>query len=237
MSLTSPRPLAFAVVLSVAAFGIASCTSEQRAPTSPSQISGLGNLNVVGEYWVTLANEHETPPPPPPGDPAPPPEGAPPPPPPPPPPAPGPGGNTGSWPPGPPPTALPGVPVPTPPSTHFRVSARIDPDPVHHSGRPITDNPYCRSNLPRYTWFYDQHVQTDTGVPVTILERENFWDGRFVSKNTQQIVIAGNSKVVLHTRWCSGVNAFHYAQTRFKLRDEYGEQFTLSGPWVALYKP
>jgi hypothetical protein len=223
--------LASVIALSLAALGIASCATEPGAPTSPTQVSTIGSANVVGEYWITLADEHEPLPPAPapePTEPAPAPA--------PPPPA-GEGGNTGSWPPGPPPTAAPGVPVPTPPSTHMRMSVRIDPEPVHHSGQPITDSAYCRSNLPRYTWYYDQRISTDTGVPVTITERENFFDGRFVSRNTQTIVIPGNNGVILHTRWCSGVNAFHYAQTRFKAHAEGGEQFTLSGPWVRLYKP
>ena len=213
MSLTTRKSRVSMMVLGLVALVAASCTSEQRAPTSPSQLSPIAGINgVVQEYWITLADEVPAP-------------------------APGPGGNTGSWPPGPPPTAAPGVPVPTPPSTHMRMSVRVDPEPVLHSGQPITDSAYCLSNLPRYTWYYDQHISTDTGVPVTITERENFFDGRFSSRNAQTIVIPGNNKVILHTRWCSGVNAFHYAQTRFKARDEYGEQFTLSGPWVRLYKP
>jgi len=43
--------------------------------------------------------------------------------------------------------------------------------------------------------------------------------------------------VTLHTRWCSGYSKPHYAQTRFKGRDETGEPITISAPWVRLLTP
>ncbi|MBF8299933.1 MAG: hypothetical protein HW394_303, partial [Acidobacteria bacterium] len=42
---------------------------------------------------------------------------------------------------------------------------------------------------------------------------------------------------ILHTRWCSGHAKPHYAQSRFKGKDEYGEAITISGPWVRLLTP
>ena len=109
---------------------------------------------------------------------------------------------------------------------------KVDPEPVPYSGRPITDAAGCKI-LP-HTWYYDQYIHAETGVPVTFTERENFLDGRFVSKSTASFTLAGNGTVILHTRWCSGYAKAHYAQSRFKGRDEYGEAITISGPWVRL---
>ena len=182
---------------------------------------------------MTLADETE----PPEGEPAPEPEPAPAPAPPPPtapaptPPGTAPAPGAGSWP-GPPPPAQPGVPVPTPPSTHMRVRIRIDPDPVPYSGRPITDSSSCR--ILAHTWFYDQIVHAETGIGITIQIRENFFDGRFTSRNTDKIWIAGNGTAVLKVRWCSGYKVSHYTQTRFKFTDDSGGEFTVSGPWVRL---
>ncbi|MBI3048157.1 MAG: hypothetical protein HYY76_07570 [Acidobacteria bacterium] len=49
-----------------------------------------------------------------------------------------------------------------------------------------------------------------------------------------EIWIAGGGTVVLKTRWCSGYARFHYTQTRFKLTDDQGGEFEVSGPWVRL---
>ena len=93
----------------------------------------------------------------------------------------------------------------------------------------------CRDN--RHTWYYDQIIATDTGIGVTFSERENFFDGRFVSKNGETVRIEGNAGVILHTRWCSAFPIPHYAQTRFKGKDDNGEPITFSGPWVRLLTP
>ena len=112
------------------------------------------------------------------------------------------------------------------------MSIRIDPDPVPYSGRPITDVSSCR--ILEHTWFYIQVIHNNTGRRVTFTERENFFDGRFTSKNGSTINLEPNGTVRLDTKWCSGYGTFHYAQTRFKGRTEDGEQITLSGPWVRL---
>lgn len=223
------------ILLSLLALLVASCETGRQTPTAPSTLPSLGDVAPYAEYWVTLADTHEPPPPEAEPAPEPGPEPAPSPPPPPPPPAPAPAPGGGSWSPGPPPPATAGVPVPTPPATHFRLRFKIDPDPVPYSGRPITDVTSCR-NL-KHTWYYDQFVHAETGIGLTIQERENFFDGRFVSKNTQKISIAGNGTAVLKTRWCSGYGIFHYTQTRFKMTDDEGGQFTVSGPWVRLQAP
>lgn len=227
------------ILVSLLALLVASCESGRQAPTAPSALPSLADVTPYAEYWVTLADTHETPPPGPEPGPEPPPEPAPaplpPPPPPPAPPAPAPAPGGGSWSPGPPPPASAGVPVPTPPSTHFRLRIRIDPEPVPYSGRPITDTRSCRDL--KHTWYYEQVVHAETGIGITIQERENFFDGRFVNRSTEKIWIAGNGTAVFKTRWCSGYGVFHYTQTRFKLTDDEGGQFTVSGPWVRLQAP
>jgi hypothetical protein len=124
--------------------------------------------------------------------------------------------------------------MPTPPSLHFRLKIKIDPEPVAHSGTPV---PIFGCRDLKYTWYYDQHLQAETGVPVTFVERENFFDGRFVSRSEGTILLAGNTSVILHTRWCSGHAKPHYTQSRFTGRDEYGEPVLISGPWVRLLTP
>lgn len=131
--------------------------------------------------------------------------------------------------------AAPGVPVPTPPSTHFRlVPIKIDPEPVPHSGVPVATFG-CRDN--KYSWYYKQILDAETSVDVIFNERENFLDGRFVSKNTESIHLVVHKPVTLNTRWCSSYAKPHYAQTRFKGRDANGEPITVSAPWVRLLAP
>jgi hypothetical protein len=209
MSLMLPRIRVAVLPIAVVALAAASCSSQEATPTAPSRIAASASINnIVSEYWVTLADEA--------------------------PPAPGPGGNTGSWPPGPPPSAPPGVPVPTPPSTHPRVTIKVNPEPVLYSGQPITDTPACR-NLP-HTWFYDVHLHGETGIRVNFSERDNFFEGRFVGRSGG-FELAPNGTVVLHVRWCSGYPKFHYTQHRFKGTDEYGEKVEISSPWIRLYAP
>jgi len=191
---------------------ITSC-SQQPSPTSPSAVGVSAAVQPAAEYWVTLFDETT------PGAPT----------------APLPSGSAPSpWPPGPPPRAQPGVPVPTSPSTHMRLHIKIDPEPVLHSGVPVGTQG-CQNHP--YTWYYDQHLVSDTGVAVTFTERDNFFDARFAGKNGETIQIPGNKEVVLHTRWCSAYATPHYTQTRFKGRDEYGEPLEISGPWVRLLTP
>jgi len=221
----TPSPV---ILLSGLALLVASCETGQQSPTAPSTLPSLTDVGPVAEYWMTLADET----PPPEGEPAP--EPAPPPPaaPAPTPPASMPAPGNGSWSPGPPPQAQPGVPVPTPPSAHMRVRITIDPEPVPYSGQPITDVASCRDL--KHTWFYDQTVHAETGIGITIQIRENFFDGRFVNRNSDKIWIKGNGTAVLKVRWCSGYKVFHYTQTRFKFTDDEGGQFEVNGPWVRL---
>jgi hypothetical protein len=114
------------------------------------------------------------------------------------------------------------------------LSIKIDPEPVPYSGTPV--GTFSCRNL-RHTWYYDQHLHTETGIKVKLTQRENFFDGRFVSKIEETIQLDGNSSVVLHTRWCSGYAKPHYTQTRFTGEDENHEPITISGPWVRLLTP
>jgi len=214
MSLKLPKLIAPFCAIGVAVL-IVSCGQQGGSPTAPSSVVRPDSRVGITEYTMTLADDApadgvEQPVPP--------------------------GSGPTPWPPGPPPIAQPGVPVPTPPSTHFRVHVKIDPESamVPYSGVPVPLFS-CRDN--RHTWYYDQHLVTDTGIGVTFSERENFFDGRFTSKNGETIRIEGNSSVILHTRWCSAYSKPHYAQTRFKGKDDNGELITLSGPWVQLLSP
>ena len=138
------------------------------------------------------------------------------------------------WPPGLPPRAEPGVPVPTDPTATARMHIVIDPEPVLHSGVPV---PLAACENHPYTWYYSQVLVNDSGLALTFSERENFFDGRYTSTNTQAINIRGNGTVTLQTRWCSGYAIPHFAQTRFKGRDETGEPVVVSAPWVRLLSP
>jgi hypothetical protein len=139
------------------------------------------------------------------------------------------------WPPGPPPKAQPGVPLPTDPTSSPKMHIVIDPEPVTHSGVPVP-TVSCATNHP-YTWYYDQVLINDTGLALTLTQRENFFDGRYTGTNPEVIQIRGNGTVRIQTRWCSGYPKPHYTQTRFKGRDETGEPLEISGPWVRLLTP
>lgn len=139
------------------------------------------------------------------------------------------------WPPGPPPKAQPGVPVPTDPDVSPKMHIMIEPEPVTHSGVPVPVAS-CATNHP-YTWYYEQILINDRGLAVTFTQRENFFDGRYTSTNPEVIQIRGNGTVRIQTRWCSGYPKPHYAQTRFKGRDETGEPIEISAPWVRLLTP
>jgi hypothetical protein len=208
MSLTSPRLIFPITALALAALMVASC-GQQDLPSAPTRMTALsGQQPVVAEFTVYLVDD--TPPPPPPGS------------------------EPSPWPPGAPPRAQPGVPVPIDPTTHERLHVKLDPDPVAHSGAPIPIRG-CRDN--RFTWFYDQIVATDTGVPIKITKRENFFDGRYTSTNHDSFSVPGNSSVILRTRWCSAYPIPHYAQTKFFGADEYNNDFIYSAPRARLKSP
>lgn len=138
------------------------------------------------------------------------------------------------WPPGPPPKAKPGVPVPTDPTVIAQMHITIDPDPVEHSGVPV---PLAACDNHPYTWYYSQVLVNDSALTITITSRENFFDARYSSTNNQAISIPPQGTVMVDTRWCSGYAMPHYAQTRFKGRDQKGAPFVISAPWARLLAP
>jgi len=144
-------------------------------------------------------------------------------------PAPVPGAPPAPLPPAPP--RDPNIPVPGPPTTHFRLKARVDPTPVPYSGRRI-EIFACRDLA--HTWFYTQILSTETGIPVTLTERENFFDGIHISTTKETIEIQGNSGVLRETRWCSGYDKAHTAQHRYKGKDAEGNVVVLMGPVIDL---
>jgi hypothetical protein len=145
-----------------------------------------------------------------------------------------PGSGPTPWPPGPPPQAEPGVPMPTPPSTVSQLHITVNPLPVPYSGVPVPLFS-CRDNP--HTWYYDQVLITDTGIPVTFTKRDNFFDGRYVSTNTTTVRILGNTGVTLHTQWCSAYPIPHYAQTIFTGRDDNNNTVVIAGPLVPMLTP
>lgn len=225
MSLTSPRLIAPFLVTSLAALGFVSC-SQLNSPSAPSSVTAPTALqSMVTEYVEILADDTPVPT----GsgelrlfDDDDPPE------------RPSPGSWPPDWPPGPPPKAGEGKKTPIPPSTHPKVGSKVDPLPVHHSGTRIQTSG-CRDNP--YTWFYDQYIHNETGVPFTIIGRENYFDHRHVNTNNERMAVAANGTVVLRTRWCSGVPRAHFAQTKYKIAFEGGVDIDYAGPYVPMLAP
>jgi hypothetical protein len=217
--MSSPRVLASLLAVSAAGLLIASC-GEQRSPTGASRVTAPTAFQSSATEFTDMLADPAGPfttladaapvvyPPNTPPDP---------------------------WPPGPPPKAQPGVPVPTEPTVSAKMHIMINPEPVTHSGVPVPVAS-CGPTHP-YTWYYDQVLVNDTGLAITFTQRENFFDARYSSTNPEVLQIRGNGTVTIHTRWCSGYSKPHYAQTRFKGRDETGEPVEISAPWVRLLTP
>jgi hypothetical protein len=250
MVLTLPRMYSLLAISTVALVAGSCGSTEYGSPTGPTMVASQATAGPAGSAVLSPADEGDAPIN---GDdPAPPPDGAPPaadpapapgPDPAPAPPAAGPApapDPNAPWNPGPPPTPAPPAPgqLPTPmpgtPNSHPRLIVKIEPEPVPYSGKPVPTFS-CRDL--QHTWYYEQILHGQTGIAVTITERENFFDGRFVSKVSETIHIPGNGTHRLQTRWCSGYPKFHYAQTRFTGKDENGEPVVINGPWVRLMAP
>ena len=162
----------------------------------------------------------------------------------PPPPAPGPVTPPAPGPVTPPPPVVPDDPLrprPSAPTVGGVLHVKIDPHPVVHSGVPVAGVAGCR-NL-RYTWYYDQVLHSDVGAySFHITERENYFDGVFVSRVGGQFDVPPNGTTRIATRWCSGnaanyLKAPHTAQTRLKGRDSNGNPVVIMGPVVQLLPP
>ena len=137
-----------------------------------------------------------------------------------------------------PPTAS-GPPPPTnntpAPSPAGALTVQVNPNPVPHSGAPITDAAGC-ANV-RYTWFYNQIISETGGSTVTLTNRIDLFDDRETNNRAVNIVIPANGSTTIPTRWCSSARAAHSAQTRWTGTDASGRSVTVLGPRVTLSAP
>jgi hypothetical protein len=108
---------------------------------------------------------------------------------------------------------------------------KINPNPVPFSGVfvPLAS---CRE-LPQ-TWYYEQVIHAQTGIPFRLTERENYFDGRLVSRTNENIYVEGNGTARINSRWCSAFANAHTAQHRFKGKDDEGNDIIVNGPLVQL---
>ena len=90
----------------------------------------------------------------------------------------------------------------------------------------------CRE-LP-HTWYYEQVIEGLTGIPFRLTERENYFDGRLVSRTPENLRVEGNDTARINSRWCSAFGMPHTAQHRFKGRDDEGNEIIVNGPLVRL---
>ena len=253
MSLKSPGSLASLLLLAlgVAALSASCGGSEPRSTVAPSSVAVSTQASSDGSARATATSDDFTdegdeeadpsePTPAPAPAPAPEPEPAPAPTPA---PAPGPApapAPASPWTPGTDPGPFPAPPRTTPgergpiywtPSQHKLVKLRINPDPVPFSGVAVP-TAGCRE-LP-HTWYYEQVIHAETGRPFRLTERENYFDGRLVSRVGENINVEGNGTHRLSSRWCSSFGNAHTAQHRFKGKDDEGNDIIVNGPLVQL---
>jgi hypothetical protein len=115
------------------------------------------------------------------------------------------------------------------------LTVQINPNPVPHSGAPITDAAGC-ANV-RYTWYYNQVISETGGATVTLTNRIDLFDERETNNRAVNIVIPANGSTTIATRWCSSARAAHSAQTRWTGTDAGGRSITVLGPKVTLSMP
>jgi hypothetical protein len=109
------------------------------------------------------------------------------------------------------------------------IQISIVPNPVPHSGQPISDVPGCAA-LP-FTWFYDQVIRETSGVDVTFTARVDRFDGNVVNNlNGITISVPANGETTVRTRWCSGNKTAHSAQTTFSGTDANGNAVNVDAP-------
>jgi hypothetical protein len=108
---------------------------------------------------------------------------------------------------------------------------KINPDPVPFSGVAVPISS-CRDLA--HTWYYEQVIHAQTGVPFRLTERENYFDGRLVSRTNENIFVGGNDTARINSRWCSAFGNAHTAQHRFKGKDDQGNDIIVNGPLVRL---
>jgi hypothetical protein len=130
-----------------------------------------------------------------------------------------------------PPPGVPRRPIVWTPSTHPRVLLRVNPDPVPFSGVAV---PLASCRELAHTWYYEQIIHAQTGIPFRLTERENYFDGYLVSRTNENIYVEGNGTARLNSRWCSAFGMAHTAQHRFKGKDDEGNDIIVNGPVVHL---
>jgi hypothetical protein len=106
---------------------------------------------------------------------------------------------------------------------------RVDPNPVPWSSESVPD---C--NLAN-RWHYDQILRNAGGTRITISDRVDLFDGAQVANRTGLgIVLTPGQETQIRTRWCSGNNVEHRAQTNFSGSDDAGNRISVTGPTVRL---
>jgi len=116
------------------------------------------------------------------------------------------------------------------------VQITVNPNPVPHSGAPITDAAGCVGV--KYTWFYDQVFRETGGSNVTFTNRIDLFDDRETNNigNLNVVVGAGGGNSI-RSRWCSSTKSAHSAQTRWTGTDAAGRSISVLGPKVILAAP
>lgn len=109
----------------------------------------------------------------------------------------------------------------------------MDPNPVPFSGVPV---PLFSCRDLAHTWYYEQVIHAPSGIGFKLTERENYFDGRLVSRTSENIVVGGNGTWKINSRWCSAFGSEHTAQHRFKGVDDEGNPIVVNGPLVKLQK-
>jgi hypothetical protein len=236
---TSRRVIPLLVALAMVAAITGSCGSaEQGTPISPSAVNApAGRFDTAPEPSDTDPDDPgggEEPAPAPAPEPAPPPPAPSPSPSPAPAPAPAPVDDYPMIPqPAPAPPGQPATPVPSRPTVGGFVLAKVNPNPVPYSGNPITDVRSCASL--RHTWYYEQLLHSETGGNTyKFTERQNFFDGLYVSTTRETHELGPNGTIKVNSRWCSGYAKPHWAQHRWIGTDAQGNKVTINGPVIRL---
>jgi hypothetical protein len=103
------------------------------------------------------------------------------------------------------------------------LSISISPNPV-----PWSPDPTPNCSLPN-NWSYEQVLRNTGGTRLTISDRADFFDGVQVSTRTGLgITLNPGQDTSVTTRWCSGNNIQHTAQTNFNGSDDAGNRVAAS---------
>jgi hypothetical protein len=105
----------------------------------------------------------------------------------------------------------------------------INPNPVPYSNPPVSSCSLAN------TWQYTQVLKNTGGATITISDRENFFDGVSVSKQSGLgVVLAPGGATSISTHWCSANNIEHRAATNFTGSDTANNRINFAGPTVRL---